>query len=298
MCATKPLFVDRATENTTTSILPRSPVLSSIKADWDNLFLEYHSQPSGEHQEVCVSGHSIAIFTKIPHLGKAERIIDGRLYKHSVTEGDILLIPANTGVKASWYGDSEFILLGLNPQICASALDESVRSRAVNLIPQIPTCDPLIFQMGLALKKVLENNTYHRLYVDAIANALVVHLIKYYSSNKIEFPEYRGGLSKGKLKQVIDYIDTNIERDLRLQELANLVQISPHYFSLLFKQSTGLTPHQYVIHTRVARAKKLLLKGKMSIVDIAQTVGFANQSYLNLHFKRLVGLTPKQFKLQ
>jgi AraC family transcriptional regulator len=73
--------------------------------------------------------------------------------------------------------------------------------------------------------------------------------------------------------------------------------MSSHYFSLLFKQSMGLTPHQYVIRTRVDRAKKLLLKGEMSIVDIAQTVGFANQSHLNLHFKCLVGLTPKQFKL-
>lgn len=84
---------------------------------------------------------------------------------------------------------------------------------------------------------------------------------------------------------------------LRLHELANLVQMSSHYFSLLFKQSMGLTPHQYVIRTRVDRAKKLLLKGEMLIVDIAQTVGFANQSHLNLHFKCLVGLTPKQFKL-
>lgn len=69
----------------------------------------------------------------------------------------------------------------------------------------------------------------------------------------------------------------------------------PPNFSLLFKQSTGLTPHQYVIKIRVDRAKYLLLQGKNSIADIAQIVGFANQSHLNLHFKRLVGVTPKQF---
>lgn len=295
MLPKKPLLIDRATENTTESILPRPPLLSSIKAGWDDVFLEYHAQPSGEHQEVCASGHSIAIFTKIPHLGRAERIIDGRLYQHSVKEGDVIIIPAHVGVKASWYGDSEFILLGLNPQVFAAAIEESFSAQTVDLISQIPTWDPLIMQMGLALKKVLENNTYNRLYVDSIANALILHLIQYYASSKPLLKEKRGGLSKRKLKQVIDYIDTNSDRDLSLQELANLIQLSPRYFSLLFKQSTGFTPHQYVIQVRVNLARKLLLEGKISIADIAYTVGFANQSHLNLHFKRLVGVTPKQF---
>lgn len=85
-------------------------------------------------------------------------------------------------------------------------------------------------------------------------------------------------------------------RDLNLEELANLVEMSPCYFSKLFKQSTGITPHKYVIRTRIDRTKELLIQGKMSIADIAQTVGFAHQSHLNLHFKRQLGVTPKQFR--
>jgi AraC family transcriptional regulator len=295
MLAKKPLFIDRATESTTSSILPRPPLLSSLQAGWDDFFLEYHSQPSGEHQEVFASGHSIAIFTKIPHLGRAERVVDGHLYEHSVKEGDIVIIPAHIGVKANWSGNSEFILLGLNPQSFANTIEIP---KQVDLIPQIPLSDPLILQMGLALKKVLENNTYNRLYVDAIAQALFVHLIEHYSTSKLAIPEYQGGLSKRQLKQVIDYIEANIEHNLSLQELAHLLRISPHYFSLLFKQSTGFTPHQYVINSRVELAKKLLLQKNNSLADIAQIVGFANQSHLNLHFKRLIGITPKQFQLR
>jgi AraC family transcriptional regulator len=64
----------------------------------------------------------------------------------------------------------------------------------------------------------------------------------------------------------------------------------------LFKQSTGLTPHQYVIQCRVERAKQLLLQGELTIADIAYRVGFANQSHLNRHFKRLFGVTPKAIR--
>ncbi|MBW4671976.1 MAG: helix-turn-helix transcriptional regulator [Cyanomargarita calcarea GSE-NOS-MK-12-04C] len=72
--------------------------------------------------------------------------------------------------------------------------------------------------------------------------------------------------------------------------------MSPHYFSLLFKQSTGMTPHKYVIRTRVERAKELLLKSEMAISEIAQSVGFASQSHLNFHTKRLLGVTPKSIQ--
>jgi AraC family transcriptional regulator len=286
------LFIDRATANTTASILPCSPILSSVKAGWENLFLEYHYQPSGEHDEVSAAGHSIAVFTKVEAGGLAERTLDGRVYKHSVRTGDIILVPALAGVKASWRGSSEFILLGFHPEIFPRLVDESIQAKP---IPQMGISDPLILQMGLALKQVLENNLDSRLYVETMANALFVHLIQHYSTSKPVWQEYKKGLGQRKLQQVIDYIHTHLDRDLSLLELADFVGMSPHYFSLLFKQSTGLSPHQYVIKIRVDRAKQLLIQGKMSIADIAQTVGFANQSHLNLHFKRLVGVTPKQY---
>jgi AraC family transcriptional regulator len=288
----KPLFLKRPTVNTTTSFLPCPPLLSSIQAGWDRLFLEYHYQPSGEHDEVCAAGHSIAVFTKVDGVGKAERTIDGSLYKHSVADGDIIILPAQVGIKACWQGSSEFILLGFPPHLFSHIVDESSDCQ---IIPRLGISDPLILQMGLALKQVLENHLDNRLYVETMANALFVHLIQNYATNKPILSECDRGLGRRKLQQAIDYINTNLDRNLSLSELANLVQISPHYFALLFKQSTGLTPHQYVIKARIDRTKQLLQQGELSIADISQIVGFANQSHLNLHFKRLVGVTPKQY---
>jgi AraC-like DNA-binding protein len=86
-----------------------------------------------------------------------------------------------------------------------------------------------------------------------------------------------------------------IDRDLGLEELAAIAQLSPYHFCRSFKQSTGFTPHQYLIRQRVERAKLLLKDGKMGILEVAIACGFTHQSHLNRHFKRLTGMTPKNF---
>lgn len=100
-------------------------------------------------------------------------------------------------------------------------------------------------------------------------------------------------MPKHKLHQATEYINDSLDQDLNLADLAAIVQMSPFHFARLFKQSTGLAPHQFVIRCRVERAKELLMRGEMAIADIAAEVGFANQSHLNRHFKRIVGFTPK-----
>jgi transcriptional regulator GlxA family with amidase domain len=90
-------------------------------------------------------------------------------------------------------------------------------------------------------------------------------------------PTDRGGLAPAQLKRVVDYIDTYLDRDLSLRELAQLVQLSPHYFSQLFKQSTGFSPHQYILRHRIDRGKQLLRQGGLSIAGVAKIVGFVDQ---------------------
>jgi AraC family transcriptional regulator len=68
--------------------------------------------------------------------------------------------------------------------------------------------------------------------------------------------------------------------------------MSPYYFSRLFKEATGKSPHQFIIEARVFKARHLLERGNLSISEACE-VGFVDQSHLTRHFKRAVGLPPK-----
>jgi len=94
----------------------------------------------------------------------------------------------------------------------------------------------------------------------------------------------------------LDYIHSHLDQDLSLEALANLVSMSRYHFIGLFKQSTGMTPHQYVIQQRIKRAKELLGDRKLSISEISLACGFANQSHFTRLFRKQTGATPKAYR--
>lgn len=292
MSQNKPLILTE--EDEITQLFPCKPILTSQNTGWEGIFFRYLSVPAYETPEVCTPlGHSITIFTHGNYIIHADRKLDGRFQRDSVIGGDIVINPANIGQKCAWDAEGDFIVLGIQTTAFAGAVDDSGQPEQVQLIPHFATPDPLVFQIGLAIKKVLQNNlSGSRLYVETMINALTVHLLQHYSARTPNIKDYTNGLSRTKLNQLIEYIRNNLDQDLGLNELASLLHMSPHYFCHLFKLSMGVTPHQYVIQTRVNRAKELLLMGKYSIAQVAFMVGFANQSHLNRHFKKLIGVTP------
>lgn len=106
----------------------------------------------------------------------------------------------------------------------------------------------------------------------------------------------REGLPPSKLQKVLNYIHAHLNQELSLDMLAGEAGMTTYYFARLFKQSTGTSAHQYVIRQRIERAKQLLQQSNLSIADIATACGFANPSHLALHFKRIVGVSPKRFR--
>lgn len=105
-------------------------------------------------------------------------------------------------------------------------------------------------------------------------------------------------LPQNRLRQAIDYIHDNLEEDLSVATLAAVAHLSSSQFAHLFKASTGLSPHQYVIAQRVERARRFIRDESRSLAQVAATVGLASQSQLTRHFKRLVGVTPAAFRQQ
>ena len=104
----------------------------------------------------------------------------------------------------------------------------------------------------------------------------------------------REGSEHRKVREARDYLDAHAEHEIRLERLADLVELSPTYLLRTFRRETGLTPHAYQLQKRIGSAKVLLAQGETP-AQVAFQVGFYDQSHLGKHFKRFVGVTPAQF---
>ncbi len=294
----KILTIDFAQEEFCSEILPLSPLISSYNAQWDGIRLDHHRQPAHETPEHSPLQHIISISLE-QRLTNTERMLNGSIQRESIAYGDVAVIPANSYHKLSWDSEAEFLVLSLERGLFARAAYDSVDLHRLDIIPHFASPAPLIQQIGLALKSELESHgTGSRLYIESLATTLCIHLLKHYSVSVGTIVTDSQGLCQLKLGQAIEYINDNLEKDLTLAELAAVVSMSMYHFSRLFKQSTGFSPHQYVLNCRIEKAKRLLARTEEAIDQICQQVGFQNQSHFTNVFRKIMGTTPNAYRKQ
>jgi AraC family transcriptional regulator len=277
-------------------VLPHKPLLTSQQAGWSDVFLTYYHHPGRETCEHLMHQHVLEV-TDMVSWAEHERRLDGQFKSYRFGNGEIGFCPANTSHWTVWDQEFHFTLILFEPRLLEQVAHESVNGDRLEFIPQFQLVDPVIQQIASALKADLEAGCpAGRLYGESFSAALAVHLVTTCSVFQQKIPAYPDGLPKYKLQQATDYIQAYLDRDIKLADLANTVRMSPYYFCRLFKQSMSMTPHQYVIQQRVERAKQLLKQPNALIADVALQCGFAHQSHLSQHFRRLVGMSPKTFQ--
>ena len=103
-----------------------------------------------------------------------------------------------------------------------------------------------------------------------------------------------------KLKELVEisvgYINRNFDRDISVADISKFVFLSSSYFTKVFKENMGVSPHNYLIKVRVDRAKELICESDNKISDIALSVGFSNQQRFNEMFKKYTGQTPLRYR--
>ncbi|MBV6622335.1 MAG: helix-turn-helix transcriptional regulator [Rivularia sp. (in: Bacteria)] len=295
--ATEQLIKINASQpNQLKQILPQPLLISSPVALCNGFYFNYHQQLNYQVPELLSYQHIIGISPQSFH---ASFKIKKNWQRQYYGEGDIGIFPAyQTSPAAKFEQDNQFIVLSFEPDFLIRAVDESINIDNIEIIQRIKAYDPLIKQIGLAIKRELETSIIDsRLYVESAANMLAVHLLKHYSTRKVNLKKYSDGLQNYKLKQIKNYINDNLDKDLSLAQMSQIVQMSPHYFATLFKQSMGIAPHQYVTKCRIEKAKYLLSSKEFSIIQISYLVGFKSQSHFAKVFRKYVGVTPRKFRI-
>ena len=275
------------------------PSESSPALTGEHIRVQHLRNPPGEgpyHQERDHTLFMSLAPRPIPYL----QAQDGKTHTGLYRKGDLLITPANTPLFVRWEGDENCLQIQLTAQFLQSVARETLQNNCdlLELVPTFQTRDDHLEAIAIMLfTEFQQNPSGNRLYVDSLANILAVNLLRHHATTKPQLPIYEGGLPQRQLMQVLDYIDAHLGQNLKLENLAQLLDMSQFHFSRLFKQSMGLAPYQYLTQQRVERAKQLLKQTDRSIVDIALHCGFNSHSHLSKKFRQITGMTPKSYRI-
>jgi AraC family transcriptional regulator len=286
-------------------ILALPPFRSSIEAGWKGLMLRTYRGPAEVESMIvpAVPDASLVMLTQ-GALGLESRSLGEEWEAIHVGVGDWFLTPGGGATyELRWHKTSAEDLHILNLHVDATLLSHAAEQLADHLPARIELLersgfqDPLLTQIGLALQQELHVPTsVGKLYAETAAQMLAVHLLRHYLTTDLSIKDYSHRLSRQQLKRIVEYIVAHLDQDLSLDALAQQLGFSPYHFARLFRETTGESPHQFVVSKRIEAAQQLLKTADLPLAQIAVAVGFPNQSHFSRVFKQRRGLTPVQYR--
>jgi AraC family transcriptional regulator len=214
---------------------------------------------------------------------------------------EVSFIPAGFPMEWEWSYQSRSVHIALNPAFLS---DECDGLPAAELEPYFRVIDPVVSRLLWELGDEVSSPGFGAdLATSSLLNLLKVHLRR---PREIRcWPQSRGarganhGLSSAQENLAVQLINDRLTENISLEDLSSACKLSPHHFARMFKRSIGYPPHEYQLRLRVSRAQAFLSsRNRRSIVDIAHELGFSDESHFRRHFKRILGVTPSEYRRQ
>lgn len=213
--------------------------------------------------------------------------------------GDVIwIVPPGVPHVIHFDRRATLIHLYLNEAFFRSMVPDAPDNTQQSLIPSLLVRDRYLVEMAKSLYRETKFHKASALFTQSVATLTATHLVRTYSGRQDSLPLYRGGLGPTREKRICAYIAEHLSEDLSLDELAQVVDMSPNYLIALFRESLGMTPHKYVVQQRIERARRLLARPALSLLEIAHRCGFQDQSQFTTIFRRNLGVTPGQYRRQ
>jgi AraC-like DNA-binding protein len=221
----------------------------------------------------------------------------------SVAPNTIIFNPARAYLfirKRASQQHCRMLLLRIDPTLVNRLDAGDINLAGLQFRQQIGVEDQGVRQALIAIKQENEAPGLNsRLYVETLLMLLLTRLMRCASNfaTPCEPAYVKGGLPNWRLKRALELLEASQTKTPSLAEIAGPLRLHPTFFCRAFKQSTGLSPHRYLLEHRVNRAKEMMKDQKRTLTEIALDCGFSGSSQFSVVFKRITGISPRGYRL-
>jgi AraC family transcriptional regulator len=229
---------------------------------------------------------------------RLERTLQGRRMAGKGLAGHLSILPPDSATRWVFDEPGDVALVFLNRLLFDQAIEECVdRDPArIEVVPRFIIRDLVLERIAHRLLKEISEPGATRLLTEQLALELASHFISSHSNiERLPPPERTRSMTRSKLKRAEDFIMSNLQIEMSLQDIATAAGMSLFHFAKAFKHTTGRTPHQFLTEQRLLHARSLLHDRSLSIGQIARAVGLSH-SHFTAVFGREMRMTPSEFR--
>lgn len=277
--------------------IPGTTTLDSSSLDWRHITLKGYVYKNQNARIPSMRDYMIVAYKD----GNAEmrRRSGGQWEYGHVGKGKISILTRAEPSEWEWNSDIQVTHLYLKhdslDRVAQEIFDKDIA--AINIPDIVDAEDPVLHYITNILENELSNSGHGGpLYIDLVRNQLCIHLLRKYA--QINFKDYQnyGKFSNAQLRHLNEYLDENISSNISLEQMSEFLGMSVYAIIRRFQATLGNSPHAYVMNKRIEKAKQILTSTNIPLKIVAANCGFADQSHMTRIFRKVLDVTPANFR--
>ena len=227
------------------------------------------------------------------------RVLDAQWSHERLGPGDVSLLTRATESHWTWTDPIDVVHVYLSPDeltaTCRQMYDREVSDVALH--DTIKADDPAIHRTAMLIAaEAARGGAGSSLLVESLTCQLSVNILRRHADVVFREPGAPGSLTSRQEHAVRDHVHARLHGRITLDDLAAAAGLSKFHFARRFRATTGTSPHEFVVRSRVDRARRLLEHTDTPLAAVAEACGFADQSHMNRVFAKRVGATPGEVR--